>query len=57
MLRPTVGAAESLFNLGGRYLDQTPEQTPQLVQVEQMLTISRTLLCICGSAQYDDARP
>ena len=29
MLRPTVGAAESLFNLGGRYLDQTPEQTAQ----------------------------
>ena len=29
MLRPTVGAAESLFNLGTRYLDQTPEQTAQ----------------------------
>lgn len=29
MLRPTLGAAESLFNLGGRYLDQTPEQTAQ----------------------------
>jgi hypothetical protein len=29
MLRPTVGAAESLFNLGSRYLDQTPEQTAQ----------------------------
>jgi hypothetical protein len=28
-LRPNVGAAESLFNLGGRYLDQTPEQTAQ----------------------------
>jgi len=29
MLRPTLGAAESLFNLGSRYLDQTPEQTAQ----------------------------
>lgn len=29
MLRPTVGAAQSLFNLGSRYLEQTPEQTAQ----------------------------
>jgi len=29
MLRPNVGAAQSLFNLGSRYLDQTPEQTAQ----------------------------
>jgi len=29
MLRPNVGAAESLFNLGNQYLAQTPEQTAQ----------------------------
>jgi hypothetical protein len=29
MLRPNVGAAESLFNLGSQYLAQTPEQTAQ----------------------------
>lgn len=28
-LRPNVGAAESLFNLGSQYLQQTPEQTAQ----------------------------
>jgi hypothetical protein len=36
MLRPTVGAAESLFNLGSRYLDQTPEQTAQKVHGESV---------------------
>jgi len=29
MLRPTIGAAGTLFDLGTRYLDQTPEQTAQ----------------------------
>jgi len=29
MLRPTIGAAGTLFNLGTRYLDETPEQTAQ----------------------------
>ena len=29
MLRPTIGAAGTLFDLGTRYIDQTPEQTAQ----------------------------
>ena len=29
MLRPTIGAAGTLFDLGTRYLEQTPEQTAQ----------------------------
>ena len=29
MLRPTVGAAQSLFNLGSQYIQETPEQTAQ----------------------------
>ena len=29
MLRPNVGAAQSLFNLGSQYIQETPEQTAQ----------------------------
>jgi len=38
-------------------LQTLQQQLIALALVEQMLTISHTLLSICGSAQYDDARP